>query len=257
MDRIFNIYKEAGWTSFDVVAKMRGILKIKKIGHTGTLDPMATGVLPVCVGKATKRVEEVAGKDKEYKAVMLLGTVTDTQDMTGTVLSENPELKVLPEFAGAMQLSEFSGTKQLPEFAGTMPMPEDKQKREAAVRGAVNSFIGEYDQLTPMFSARKVNGKKLVDLARKGIEVERKTKHISIYDIKIEEINFPRITMLITCSKGTYIRTLCHDIGVKLGCGACMESLLRTRVGEFRLEDSITLAQLQELADSGAFNDEN
>lgn len=227
MDGIYNIYKDAGWTSFDVVAKMRGILKIKKIGHTGTLDPMATGVLPVCVGKATKQVENVAGLDKEYRAVMLLGTVTDTQDMTGSILSENPELK---------------------------PLTENADERERLVREAVMSFVGEYDQLTPMYSARKVNGKKLVDLARKGIEVERKTKHVSIFNIKIEEVKLPRITMLITCSKGTYIRTLCHDIGAKLGCGACMESLLRTRVGEFRLEECITLPELQEAVDTGTLD---
>ena len=222
MDGIYNIYKEAGWTSFDVVAKMRGILHIKKIGHTGTLDPMATGVLPVCVGKATKQVEAVAGEEKEYRAVMLLGVVTDTQDMTGQILSENPQLK---------------------------PLPEDTKLRENAVREAVLSFVGEYDQLTPMFSARKVNGKKLVDLARKGIEVERKTKHIRILAIDIEKLELPRVTMKITCSKGTYIRTLCHDIGQKLGCGACMESLIRTRVGRFCIEDAIPLERLQELAD--------
>lgn len=214
MDGVINIYKEAGWTSFDVVAKMRGILKIKKIGHTGTLDPAATGVLPVCVGKGTKKVESFMSDDKVYRAVMLLGVTTDSQDMTGDILTR----------------SEVNSS-------------------EAEVTEAVKSFIGGYDQLPPMYSAKKVNGKKLVDLARKGVEVERTPRFVNIMDIDIEKIELPRVTMNVTCSKGTYIRTLCHDIGQKLGCGAAMESLIRTRVGRFKIEDAITLEQLEKFRD--------
>ena len=214
MDGVINVYKEAGWTSFDVVAKMRGILKIRKIGHTGTLDPAATGVLPVCVGKGTKKVESFMADDKVYRAVMLLGVVTDSQDMTGSILMR----------------SEVNST-------------------EAEAAEAVRSFIGGYDQLPPMYSAKKVNGKKLVDLARKGLEVERKPRFVNIMNIDIDEIELPRVTMTVTCSKGTYIRTLCHDIGQKLGCGAAMESLVRTRVGRFRIEDAVTLEQLEKFRD--------
>lgn len=214
MDGVINIYKEAGWTSFDVVAKMRGILKIKKIGHTGTLDPAATGVLPVCVGKGTKKVESFMADDKVYRAVMLLGVTTDSQDMTGEILTRS-----------------------------------EVNSAEAEVAEAVKSFIGGYDQLPPMYSAKKVNGKKLVDLARKGVEVERKPRFVNIMDIDIAKIELPRVTMTVTCSKGTYIRTLCHDIGQKLGCGAAMESLIRTRVGRFKIEDAITLEQLEKFRD--------
>ena len=216
MDGIFIINKESGWTSFDVVAKMRGILQMKKIGHTGTLDPAATGVLPVCVGKATKLVEKVAGEDKEYLAVMLLGEVTDTQDKTGEVIRKH-----------------------------------DVNATEDEVIGAIKSFIGGYDQLPPMYSAKKVNGKKLVDLARKGVEVERKPRFVDIIDIRIEEVALPRVRMRVICGKGTYIRTLCNDIGEKLGCGGCMESLVRTRVGEYTLDKAITLGELE------AFSQEN
>mgnify|MGYP003322050787 CR=1 FL=1 len=192
MDGVLNIYKEAGWTSFDVVAKMRGILKIKKIGHTGTLDPAATGVLPVCIGKGTKKVESFMADDKVYRTVMLLGVTTDSQDMTGEILTR----------------TEVNLTEQ-------------------DVREAIESFIGGYDQIPPMYSAKKVGGRKLVDMARKGIEVERKPRFVNIMDIGIDDMSLPRVTMTVTCSKGTYIRTLCHDIGQKLGCGAAMESLIR------------------------------
>ena len=220
MDGVINIYKEAGWTSFDVVAKMRGILKIKKIGHTGTLDPAATGVLPVCIGKGTKKVESFMADDKVYRAVMLLGVTTDSQDMTGEVLTRT-----------------------------------EVNADERQVREAVMSFVGGYNQLPPMYSAKKVGGKKLVDLARKGVEVERKPRFVNIMDIDIEEMNLPRVTMKVTCSKGTYIRTLCHDIGQKLGCGAAMESLVRTRVGRFKLEDAVKLEDLQRFADEDRLND--
>ncbi|MCI5920415.1 MAG: tRNA pseudouridine(55) synthase TruB [Roseburia sp.] len=209
---IINVYKEKGYTSFDVVAKLRGILKQKKIGHTGTLDPDAQGVLPVCLGKATKVCDLLTDKNKEYKAVMLLGKVTDTQDMSGTVLQER-EVCV----------------------------------SEQEVRDAVLSFVGDYEQVPPMYSALKVNGKKLCDLAREGKTVERKARPVRILSIEIEKIELPRVTMKVECSKGTYIRTLCQDIGEKLGCGACMESLLRTKVSKFFVEDALTLGQIEEL----------
>lgn len=209
---IINVYKEKGYTSFDVVAKLRGILKQKKIGHTGTLDPDAQGVLPVCLGKATKVCDLLTDKNKEYKAVMLLGKVTDTQDVSGTVLQER-EVCV----------------------------------SEQEVRDAVLSFVGGYEQVPPMYSALKVNGKKLCDLAREGKTVERKARPVQILSIEIEKIELPRVTMKVECSKGTYIRTLCHDIGEKLGCGACMERLLRTKVSKFFVEDALTLGQIEEL----------
>ncbi len=211
---VININKEAGFTSMDVVARMRGILRMKKIGHTGTLDPEATGVLPVCVGRGTKLVEKFMADDKVYRAVMLLGVTTDSQDMTGKVLTES-----------AVQCA-----------------PAD-------ILSAIGSFVGGYDQLPPMYSAKKVNGKKLVDLARKGIEVERQPRFVNIMSINVEAVDIPRVTMTVTCSKGTYIRTLCHDIGQKLGCGAAMESLVRTRVGRFKLEDAVTLGELEKLRD--------
>lgn len=209
---IINIYKEKGFTSHDVVAKMRGILHQKKIGHTGTLDPDAVGVLPVCLGAGTKLCDMLTEKDKIYRAVMLLGKETDTQDISGSILKE----------------CEVSVS-------------------EEEVQAVINDFIGDYEQIPPMYSALKVNGKKLYELAREGKVVERKSRPVVIHDIQIEEIDLPRVTMLVHCSKGTYIRTLCHDIGQKLGCGACMESLVRTKVGVFDLQNSITLAKLEEL----------
>lgn len=216
IDGIINVYKEKGFTSHDVVAKMRGILKQKKIGHTGTLDPEAQGVLPVCLGKATKVCELLTDKTKTYQAELLLGRVTDTQDTTGTVLEEK-------------------------EVCAT----------EEDVRACIASFTGEQEQVPPMYSALKVNGKKLYELARQGIEVERKARTITIEEIVIDAVNLPEITITVTCSKGTYIRTLCHDIGAALGCGGCMKSLLRTQVGPFVLSESVTLAQLEQLRDDG------
>lgn len=207
---IINVYKERGYTSFDVVAKLRGILKTKKIGHTGTLDPDAEGVLPVCLGKATKVCELLTDKQKEYEAVLLLGRVTDTQDISGTVLKER-------------------------EVGAT----------EEEVRNAILSFVGNYMQVPPMYSALKVDGKKLCDLARAGVTVERKARQVEIFSIDILEICLPRVKMQVNCSKGTYIRTLCEDIGEKLGCGGCMESLLRTRVSEFRLQEALTLGEIE------------
>lgn len=213
---IVNVYKEKGFTSFDVVAKLRGILKTKKIGHTGTLDPDAEGVLPVCIGRATKVCDLLTDKDKVYEAVMLLGVETDTQDTSGIILEERP-----------VTVSE------------------------EAVKEAILSFVGQYAQVPPMYSALKMNGKKLYELAREGKTVERKPRNVEIYSIEILEINLPRVRMSVHCSKGTYIRTLCHDIGTKLGCGGCMEKLLRTKVGIFLLEDSLKLSQIEALAAGG------
>lgn len=209
---IINVYKEKGYTSFDVVAKLRGILKTKKIGHTGTLDPDAEGVLPVCLGKATKVCDLLTDKDKEYEAVMLLGTVTDTQDVSGEVL-EQKEVNVTEE----------------------------------EVKRVIQSFVGEYMQVPPMYSALKVNGKKLCDLARAGVTVERTARPVRIIEITILSVELPRVRMRVACSKGTYIRTLCQDIGEKLGCGACMESLLRTRVAQFKIEDALRLDEIAAL----------
>lgn len=213
LDGIINVYKEQGFTSHDVVAKLRGILKQKKIGHTGTLDPAAEGVLPVCLGKGTKVCELLTDKDKTYEAVLLLGTVTDTQDTTGQVLKTHP----------------VSVTKE-------------------EIEEAIYSFVGTYDQVPPMYSALKVNGKKLYELAREGKEVERKSRQVKIYEIEILEYSLPKVRFRVSCSKGTYVRTLCGDIGEKLGCGGCMDSLLRTRVERFELKDSLTLKQIEKLA---------
>ncbi|WP_026648526.1 tRNA pseudouridine(55) synthase TruB [Blautia wexlerae] len=217
MDGVIVIRKEKGFTSHDVVAKLRGILHMKKIGHTGTLDPDAEGVLPVALGKATRLVDMITDKEKTYEAVMRLGVVTDTQDMSGTVLSQTTELSVTEE----------------------------------ELCTVVSSFVGDYMQVPPMYSALKINGKKLYELAREGKTVERKPRPVHFYEIEILDISFPLVRFRVTCSKGTYIRTLCHDIGEKLGCGAAMESLLRTKVGRFTLDDAITLAQTEEAVQKG------
>lgn len=216
MNGILNVYKEPGFTSHDVVAKLRGICKQKKIGHTGTLDPDASGVLPVCLGNATKVCDLLTDKDKEYRAVLLLGRTTDTQDVSGKTLEERPVLAA-----------------------------------EEAVREAILSFVGDYDQIPPMYSALKVNGKKLCDLARAGKEVERSSRRVKIYSIQIEEMDLPRVKLRVNCSRGTYIRTLCHDIGQRLGCGGTMEILIRIRSGQFVLEEAKTLSEFQKMADAG------
>lgn len=218
---VLNVYKEKGFTSHDVVAKLRGIVKQKKIGHTGTLDPDAEGVLPVCFGKATKLCDLLTDKDKTYQAVLLLGKVTDTQDISGQVLEEH-------------------STNDLTE--------EDVEK-------VIRSFEGAYDQIPPMYSALKVNGKKLYELAREGKEVERKARRITIHEIRILEVGLPEVKLEVTCSKGTYIRTLCHDIGQKLGCGGCMKELLRTRVERFDIADSIRLSEIEQLQKEGTLEE--
>lgn len=211
---IINVYKEKGYTSHDVVAKLRGILKQKKIGHTGTLDPQAEGVLPVCLGMGTKLADMLTDKEKEYEALLLLGVTTDTQDMTGAVLQERP-----------LKASE-----------------ED-------VKRVILSFVGEYNQIPPMYSAIKVEGKKLYELAREGKEIERKARRVNILSITILSMELPRVRIRVKCSKGTYIRTLCHDIGEILGCGGCMQELLRTRVGRFSVGEALTLAEIGQLQD--------
>ncbi|MDO5425345.1 MAG: tRNA pseudouridine(55) synthase TruB [Eubacteriales bacterium] len=217
---VLNIYKEKGYTSHDVVAKLRGILKQKKIGHTGTLDPDAQGVLPVCLGKGTKLCDMLTDKEKTYRAVLLLGQTTDTQDVTGQVLH-------------------------------TALVEASEEEAERVIRG----FEGGYEQIPPMYSALKVDGKKLCDLARAGKTVERKARPVMIHEIVIERMELPRVTMQVTCSKGTYIRTLCQDIGERLGCGGCMESLTRTKVGRFRIEDSVRLEQVAEAVEQGRLSE--
>ena len=199
----------------DVCAKLRGILGMRKIGHAGTLDPMAEGVLPVALGRATKDVDLVGDGTKTYEAVLLLGRTTDTQDVTGTVLTKADSDDVLPD--------------------------------SEAIEAAVRSFVGSYEQLTPMYSARKVDGKKLYEYARAGKTVERKKKQVEILSIKILEFDLPRVRFRVRCTKGTYIRTLCHDIGERLGCGGCMEALLRTQVGDFTLEHALRLSEVETL----------
>jgi len=217
---IINVYKEKGFTSHDVVAKLRGIVKQKKIGHTGTLDPDATGVLPVCLGSATKLCDMLTDKSKEYVATMRLGICTDTQDISGQVLSTK----------------EVSISK------------EDVMK-------AVESFLGKYEQIPPMYSALKVNGKKLYELAREGIEIERKARNVEIFEIEILDISLPDITMRVFCSKGTYIRTLCHDIGLKLGCFGTMLTLERTKVAGFLLENAYKLSDIETIVKENRMGD--
>ncbi|MBO6128380.1 MAG: tRNA pseudouridine(55) synthase TruB [Pseudobutyrivibrio sp.] len=213
---IINVYKEAGYTSFDVVARLRGILKVKKIGHTGTLDPDATGVLPVCIGKATKVCDMLTDKDKVYECVMKLGVETDTYDMSGRILERK-----------------------------SVTATEDD------IVNTINSFVGDIMQVPPMYSALKINGKKLYELAREGKEIERKARPVTIFSIDILEINVPEVTIRIHCSKGTYIRSLCHDIGEKLGCGCAMKSLIRTRVSMFDISDARTLDEIERITKNG------
>ena len=216
MNGILNIYKEPGWTSFDVVAKLRRILKEKKIGHTGTLDPAAEGVLPVCVGRATKLVELLTDGRKTYEAVLLLGVTTDTQDTTGEVLKTRPV-----------------------------------SCSEEEVRSCTASFLGEQDQVPPMYSALKVDGKRLYELAREGKTVERKPRRVTFFELEVLDLSLPRVTIRVTCSKGTYIRTLCEDIGEKLGCGGCMEKLVRTASSGFVIGEAKRLSEIEALVQAG------
>lgn len=206
MDGVINIFKPIGMTSFDVVARVRKISNTKKVGHTGTLDPNASGVLPVCIGRATKIVDYLINNNKIYKAVLKLGIVTDSYDTEGKILS----------------LSEVSTTEEL-------------------ITEAICSFKGNILQTPPMFSAIKVNGKKLYELARQGIEIERAQRPVTIYEINIDYINLPYVGFTVHCSKGTYIRSLCFDIGNILGCGGTMWELQRISTGNFNIEDSIDI----------------
>ena len=262
MDGIINVYKEKGYTSHDVVARLRGITKEKHIGHTGTLDPAAAGVLPMCLGAVTKACELLTEKGKEYETVLLLGIETNTEDATGEIVSSG----------------DVSGIT------------------DDMILEAVKSFEGDISQVPPMFSATRINGQRYYDLARKGVEIEREAKQVHVSSIEVisditrcqlsqkeafapypdtnlskfaeepdpeegrwhwenndirkdenKDIPVIRVALRIACEKGTYIRTICADIGRKLGCGGCMERLLRTRSGAFKIEDSHSLAELEEI----------
>jgi tRNA pseudouridine55 synthase len=269
---MLTVYKEAGYTSSDAVARLRGILRMRKIGHTGTLDPDAEGVLPMCLGNATRICELIADREKEYLAVMRLGVVTDTQDMSGEILSQIPEEQIpailLQTNADVTAIAKGNPELNTDEIAEAIakgnpvlnadeakegdPEATAKEKTEDSVnrriREAAAAFTGEIDQIPPMYSAIKVNGKRLYDMARKGITVERKARRITIYSLDIEKIELPLVTMRVRCSKGTYIRTLCEDLGKALGTGAAMQSLLRTRVGQFTLQEARTLDELEHIA---------
>ena len=211
MNGIVIVDKPQGWTSQDVTARLRRVYATRRIGHGGTLDPMATGVLPVFVGRATRGVEFFEHAEKTYDTVLLLGRTTDTQDVTGTVLAEK-----------TVRLSPADIEKVLPRFRGDIL------------------------QVPPMYSALKVNGKKLYELARKGQEVERQPRPITVFELTNLGFDGTRLSLRVRCSKGTYIRTLCQDIGEALGCGGCMEALRRVRAGEYGIEDAVPLEQLLE-----------
>lgn len=217
MNGIVIIDKPSGWTSQDVTARLRRVFNTRRIGHGGTLDPMATGVLPVFVGRATRGVEFFEHAEKTYEAVLRLGIATDTEDITGTVLEEK-------------------------EVAVT----------EEAFLAALEQFRGDILQVPPMYSALKVDGRKLCDLARKGQTVERKPRPITIHQLDCLEFTGNTARLLVHCSKGTYIRTLCKDIGQALGCGGCMESLRRVRAGGYTIENAIALDRLLETEDPAA-----
>ncbi len=218
MDGIVNVNKPLGITSHDVVCRLRRLLGIKKIGHTGTLDPDASGVLPMCIGKGTKLAEMLTATDKQYLAQLTLGAFTDTQDASGEVLER---------------------------FDVTVSEDEIREK--------IGKFIGEIEQIPPMYSAIKINGKKLYELAREGKTIEREVRKVVINNIEIKSIDMVNhtVTMLVDCSKGTYIRTLCNDIGAALGCGGYMSSLQRTKTGRFSIEGSFTLEQIEEMLNAG------
>ncbi|MBU3200265.1 tRNA pseudouridine(55) synthase TruB [Clostridium estertheticum] len=211
MNGILNVFKPTGITSFDVVRLIRKISKVKKVGHAGTLDPEASGVLPVCIGKATKAIDYIMGDFKIYETELKLGVITDTYDREGKILKESEVNLGVDE-----------------------------------ITLVINSFIGEIKQVPPMYSALKVNGKKLYELARAGIEIEREPRPITIYDINITDIKLPYIKFTVKCSKGTYIRSLCYDIGEKLKCGGMMWNLQRTATGQFHIDNAINVNELNE-----------
>ena len=217
LNGVINVYKEKGYTSHDVVAIVRKTLNIKKVGHTGTLDPDAEGVLPVCIGQATKLADYIMAERKSYTAEITFGAETTTQDASGDIIKEYEYI--------------FD---------------------ENRLREVIDTFKGEQTQVPPMYSAIKINGKKLYEIAREGREIERKARKITIYDIRIAEINHPNKAIIeIDCSKGTYIRSLCSDIGNKLGWGAFMSSLTRTASGKFKLNEAVKLDELKNAAERG------
>lgn len=213
---ILLLNKEPGFTSHDAVAKLRGILRFRRIGHAGTLDPMAQGLLVMLLGKATRASEYASGAEKEYIADFILGVETDTQDTTGNVLAEAPV-----------------------------------DVTETQLRQALASFEGGYDQVPPMYSAIQKDGVRLYDLARKGKEVERESRFIALPLLELLSFDPPRGKLRVRCSKGTYIRTLCHDLGQRLGCGGAMSALTRVQAGDFSLEDALTLGEVEQLVKEG------
>lgn len=220
MNGIIVIDKPKGRTSHDMVYFIRRMTGIKKVGHTGTLDPDATGVLPLCIGNGTKVSDMLLESDKCYRAELILGKTTDTQDLSGNVIEE-----------------------------------KEVNLREEEIVKAANSFVGEIEQIPPMYSAIKQDGKKLYELARKGIEVERKPRRVTINEITIVKIDKNTVTIDVDCSKGTYIRTLCSDIGEKLGCGGCMGNLRRTKAGMFNIDESHTVEEIEKLKENGKLGD--
>ena len=210
---ILVIDKSAGWTSQDVAAKLRGVFHERRVGHGGTLDPMATGVLPIFIGRATRAAEFLESAEKEYVAGLRLGVVTDTQDTSGNILE-------------------------------THPVAVTREEVQAALR----QFLGPIEQIPPMYSAIKINGQKLYELARRGQEVERKPRNITIHELELLEGADADYLLRVRCSKGTYVRTLCHDLGRALGCGGCMSSLRRTRAGSFTLSQAVTMQQVLNFA---------
>ena len=210
---ILVIDKSAGWTSQDVAAKLRGVFHERRVGHGGTLDPMATGVLPIFIGRATRAAEFLESAEKEYVAGLRLGVVTDTQDTSGNILETHPVAVTREE-----------------------------------VRAALRQFLGPIEQIPPMYSAIKINGQKLYELARRGQEVERKPRSITIHELELLEGADADYLLRVRCSKGTYVRTLCHDLGRALGCGGCMSSLRRTRAGSFTLSQAVTMQQVLNFA---------
>lgn len=210
---VINIYKEKGYTSHDVVNIVRKTLGRVKTGHTGTLDPDAEGVLPICIGKSTKLADYIASDIKEYRAEIILGITTTTEDISGDVITK-----------------------------------KEVTASDEEIMSAIQTFVGEYNQKPPMYSAIKVNGKKLYELAREGKEIDRKTRLIHIYNINnVTRLDYNRYEFVVLCSKGTYIRTLCKDIGEKLGCGGCMSALTRTRTGSFYIKDSVKLDKFKSI----------
>lgn len=225
LEGVLAVMKPAGWTSHDVVAKVRRLVGVRRIGHTGTLDPAVTGVLPLCIGRATRMVEYIQELPKQYEATVVIGLSTDTEDLSGTVIERVNDVTI----------------------------------SEADVRNAISSFLGEIDQVPPMYSAVKIDGKRLYELARKGEQVERKARKVTIHELELLDLrldeSIPEFSFRVTCSKGTYIRTLCVDIGRKLGFPAAMKELIRTQTGNLTLEDCLSLEQIAELSLEGTLSE--